>query len=383
MYQSPSRSIIAVNSLCTANLVMPNTTITSGLLMITRPSRSRNVFAILHAFEANLLHRFIRTRGCSRQIWTMRGHTEHAASGGYDLIAGMSRARMEHFYVWHLVRFIESVDHLSRGERAGISARSHDDAYRGLARPLQHLGGERAFGDGFARSDEVAFEPEEHGLRLRVPEAAVELEHHRTTRGHHQPDVKHAFVHHAFGPHSVHYRTSDVMDDPLAHGRVEQRISGICAHAAGVRASVAVAHALVIARGNKRHDGFPVGHHQERELLALQTLLDHDLCAGISYQLAREHLAGDAGRFFFGLRDDDPFAGRKPIGFDDDRSPKQGKSLLHFGRAAADGIVRAGYVHALHEFFGEGFAGFQVRGLLRWSEDGETASFELIDYAER
>src|SRR5581483_10407311 len=126
-------------------------------------------------------------------------------------------------------------------------------------------------------------------------------------------------------------------NNPLAHGGVEQGISRIGAHAPGVRTSIAVAHALVVARWNQRHTGFAVGHDEERDLFPLQTLLDDDLRACIADQLARKHLAGDAGRLFFTLGDDDAFAGRKSIGFDYNWSSKKGKRLLHFGRIAAEG----------------------------------------------
>ena len=51
------------------------------------------------------------------------------------------------------------------------------------------------------------------------------------------------------------------------HGRVG-------AHAAGVRASVAVEDPLVVLGGRERHGGLAVAQRQQRQLLALQVLLD-------------------------------------------------------------------------------------------------------------
>ncbi len=66
------------------------------------------------------------------------------------------------------------------------------------------------------------------------------------------------------------------VDDLLDLGRAEARHRRVAAHAAGVRSLVAVEDPLVVLGRRQRHDVLAVAERQQRELLALEELLqDH------------------------------------------------------------------------------------------------------------
>jgi hypothetical protein len=56
--------------------------------------------------------------------------------------------------------------------------------------------------------------------------------------------------------------------------------------------------------------------------------------------------------------------------------------MLDFIHGIADRIVRRGNAVALHEFFGEALAGFQLRGGFGGSEDAPASFSEFVDYSE-
>ena len=69
----------------------------------------------------------------------------------------------------------------------------------------------------------------------------------------------------------------------------------IGAHAAGVRAGVAVADALVILRGSQRQRGLAVDEGEEACLLAFEKFLDHDLGAGRAERAGEARVDGRLG----------------------------------------------------------------------------------------
>src|SRR6202007_54152 len=60
---------------------------------------SRDVFPILDSFKIDFPCCLVGASGCSCQIGTVCGYTEHAATGGHDAIAYMGGPRMEDLYV--------------------------------------------------------------------------------------------------------------------------------------------------------------------------------------------------------------------------------------------------------------------------------------------
>ena len=74
----------------------------------------------------------------------------------------------------------------------------------------------------------------------------------------------------------VEHRLVDLFDELLDLAPIERRHRRESAHPAGVRSGVAVADALVVARGGERQRTAPVAEREHRQLLPFEQLLDHD-----------------------------------------------------------------------------------------------------------
>ena len=122
--------------------------------------------------------------------------------------------------------------------------------------------------------EEVTLETRQEGLRLRIAEARIELEHPRAVIGQHQAREEAADE----GRPSI----GELVDDGLVDlgdelvARVEPCHRRVRAHPAGVRAEVAVAGALEVLGGAERHGSCAVADREQRDFASLEQLLDHD-----------------------------------------------------------------------------------------------------------
>ena len=118
-------------------------------------------------------------------------------------------------------------------------------------------------------------EPGQEHLRLGVAEPRVALEEHRTGAGEHQARIERADER---GPATRELGEDRAVDRPneLGDGVVGQvGKRAVRAHAAGVRAAVAVGEPLVVAGKRQREGVAAVAQRDQRRFLALEPLL-HD-----------------------------------------------------------------------------------------------------------
>ena len=136
--------------------------------------------------------------------------------------------------------------------------------------------------------------------------------------GDHQAGEQHARERRAELGHAAHGRLDDLAHGPLDHVRRHHRRRRIGAHAAGVRAGVAVADALVVLRRAERQRGLAVAQAEEARLLAIEEFLDHHLGAGSAEGAAESRL--DRGQRLVDRHGDGhALAGGEAVGLDDDR----------------------------------------------------------------
>ncbi len=103
------------------------------------------------------------------------------------------------------------------------------------------------------------------------------------------------------------------------------------AHAAGVRALVAVADPLVVLRRGERHAHAAVAQGEQRDLLADEPLLDHQRASGIA-ERAVEHRASGLLGLLGRAADDDALAGGEPVGLDHRAAGHAGERRAHLRR---------------------------------------------------
>ena len=226
------------------------------------------------------------------------------------------------------------------------------------------------------------FEAEEDGLGFGVAEAGVELEDHGAGGGDHDAAEEDSFEGGTFGGHAVDGALGDVGDEPLGELGGHEGVGGVGSHAAGVRAGVAFADALVVLGGGDRDGVGSVAEGEEGELVAGEKFFKDDFGFGCSGELSREDAGGHGLGFDVRVADDDAFAGGEAAGLDDDGGAEAVELFVDLFKAGAEGVGRGGDVVAAHEVLGEGLAGFEHGGGLGGAEDAATIGGKCVDEAE-
>ena len=112
------------------------------------------------------------------------------------------------------------------------------------------------------RLEQVALQPRQDRLRLRIPETAVELEHLRAVVGQHEARVEHAGERSAAVRELRQHGPVNRIDELFNLSVAEPRDRRVGAHPAGVRAAVAVADALEVLRRRERNRLASVGEDE-------------------------------------------------------------------------------------------------------------------------
>ena len=145
---------------------------------------------------------------------------------------------------------------------------------------------------------QIALQPHQDRLRLRIAQAAVELERLELTRaGDHQTGIQETGVGLAFGLHAPHHRL-----DHFAHGlgvqrRRQHRRRRVCAHAAGIGPAIGVEQALVILAGGERQHVAAVDHDDEARLLAVEKSSMTTRAPAAPTRLSDQHVVDGSVRF--------------------------------------------------------------------------------------
>ena len=127
-----------------------------------------------------------------------------------------------------------------------IVARCEHDGRRG-GRAERHGGtGEIAAGGGGEDREQVRFEQRENGLRLRIAEAGVELEHPGTVRRQHEPRVEEPDERGSTAREFGEHRPMHLLDERSCLGGTDAGHGRVGTHPAGVRPVVAVERALEV-----------------------------------------------------------------------------------------------------------------------------------------
>ena len=114
--------------------------------------------------------------------------------------------------------------------------------------------------------------------------------------------------------HARDHGLRNVRAQPLRHLFVDDSVRGVSAHAAGVRARIAIADALVVLRGDQRSHTLAITQYQEGNLFSLKAFFQHH-AAPASPSILPLSISARRGRFFFLLQITTPFPAAKPSAF--------------------------------------------------------------------
>ena len=160
---------------------------------------------------------------------------------------------------------------------SGVAGRGGDDG-AGRAVPARVVIVQVTVAGSHGQFGQVVDQQGQHRLSLGVAEAAVELEQPRSVGGEHQPGVEHADVGRADGREVVDHWLDERCRQQVRV--VGDRRRGVGAHAARVRAGVALADALVILRHRQGAGHLAVAQRHQAALRSGQPLLEHDWALG-------------------------------------------------------------------------------------------------------
>ena len=162
----------------------------------------------------------------------------------------------------------------------------------------------------------------------------------------------------------------------------EDRRGRIGAHAAGVRAFVAVECAFVILCAAEQDAGLAVAQGEQRRDLAFEEFLYDHACAGVAEASAQRVVDGSFG---LGSRrcDDDALARRQPVGLDHERGGETVEERLGGRRLIEDAEAPRRQVVAQGESLGEGFGRLQPSSGAGRTETGHPSLGEGVRQPRR
>ena len=309
------------------------------------------------------------------------GDCQHPATGGDYGTFHFLGSRMEHLHVLQRPDPLQPVDDVSLGGRGRIASRRHDHPHRRSWPPARGRW-QFAAGRGCPQQlQQVAFQPRQQRLSLRIAEAAIELEHFGPVLGQHDPRVEHAPEVDA-APLDLGHRGPDHhLDQPFVESGIDGRHRRVRAHAAGVGAGVAVEHPLVVLGRRERKDLVTAHYGEKRHLLPFEELLDEN---GIR-RPAEAPLQEAFGQRSLGLLQlvghDDTFAGSQPVRLHHHRRsvlPEVGESCAVLGEGGRATGRNTGGVHHL---LGERFRALEKGAVRARPEHGEALLPQLVGKA--
>ena len=321
------------------------------------PATGGDVGAVLHAGEIYAARRVVGGASCFLDARAQADDIEDAAAVRDEPPVVQGRPGVEDERAGRL-RVLDSLDRGPGVAARGVVAGGEHDGHGGAVRELRFLrevaGEER---------EEVALEPREEALGLGIAEAAVELDHAQSVVRPHQARVEEAVERGAAARELAEHRQVHRLEDlrRLVVGDVGQRRER--SHAAGVRAGVAVADALVVARGRQGHRRLARGHGEDRELRPFQELLDVERLVERLRDLERRVELGLGGA------DPDALAGGEPVELDD------------AGRGRLRQRTGGGHAGGLQHLVRERLRSLDARGRGARAEDGDAVVAEVVGQA--
>ena len=273
---------------------------------------------------------------------------------------------------------VEVADGITLVVFAGISFGRHDDAEHRAGTPF---GREvAAFDHGLDQVVEVALEARQHYLCLRVAEAGVELNHLRSAVVQDESAVEHTCEGHALVGHCVGNGLKDCFDGGAADFLGDERHGRIGSHAARVWSGVIVVGTLVVAGDVERVELASVDQTHERELRAVEELLDHH--AALAELLVEQHVAQRVFGLAHSEGHDDALAGGESVIFYHNRNRAGLDICKRLVEVAERAVGRSRHAMTRHEILSILFRTLDAGRSLGRAEYLQSLLAEAVDDAE-
>mmetsp|Transcript_133517 Transcript_133517/g.285495 ORF Transcript_133517/g.285495 Transcript_133517/m.285495 type:complete len:484 (-) Transcript_133517:1010-2461(-) len=266
-----------------------------------------------------------------------------------------------------------------------VATTRHDDRHRALLWDHPH-GFFREATLRATRQDlvEVAIKEGQHNLRLRVPEAAVELYDLGSISCEHQAREEATHKRPSLRTETVDRGAENLALDALELLRRHSGRRGECAHAACVGAAIPIKGPLVILRRRQCDHSRAVGECQDAALGTLQPTFQHELLTRRSELSTLQAIPHRLCGLCPVRRHHHAFAGSKTARLDDHievRLLDEAERILELRGTAERLVLRCGDVMALHEFLGEGLGRLDLGSGLGRAEDFDAVGPQLVSDA--
>ena len=137
---------------------------------------------------------------------------------------------------------------------------------------------------------------------------------------------------------------------------------------------------MVLAGGHRQHV-VAIGHHDKAGFFALQKIFNHHARACVAHFVAQQHIVDGGVGFVQRHGNDDAFARRQPVGFDDDGRAFLVHIIVRGGGVFKGLVLRGGDAVAQHKGFGEVFGAFQLRGGAGGPENRQPCGAKIVHNA--
>ena len=288
---------------------------------------------------------------------------------------------MEHRHAFHGLGILNAQDDLALLVLARVAGGSQHHAHGPLVVPLELDIVGAAFGNRHHDVHQIGLQARQHDLRLGIAETGVVLEHLRALGRQHEAAVEHTAVIVLEGlarrcgggnPHHMrHVRKLLIGDD--GH-------RGVHAHAARVRAAVAIEGALVVLGGCHAVSLTAGNEREQRALRAGQALLHDHLRTRRAERTVEAAAHGVLGHLD-GVGNHDALASGQAVGLHDDGGAQLmhvRKRRLKLGEAA---IASRGDAVGLHELLAVRLAALKLRTLRIGAEDRHAGFAQHVGHA--
>ena len=341
----------------------------------------RNVAAVVRTSQLDLFQGAIGnpTRRCV--VLTDSHGGEHTPSCRDDSSVGLGGSGVNNVGGRVGLGGFQSGDDVASSHLVRVSlGRKHDSHSRVLG-PSQWRTGEAALGSAEQQPAQRSPEARKHDLSLRIAEPHVELHHSQTPRRQCEPAVQQSHEGCAAPRHLINHGLCDPGHHLFLQVVGNPREGRIGSHTAGVGAGVAVVRALEILRGSQRHNRAPVADAEERDLGAVQVLLDEDCgpALGGSIPVILGEAGPDVGKCLVAIGgDDDALSCRQAVILDHVGSTEGVQGGFGLLNGHAHPRHRGGYLGNGHDLLGEGLRPLQACRFARRSENRESRLPEVI-----
>ena len=262
---------------------------------------------------------------------------------------------------------LQPFDHRALLIRPRITLCRHHHGNGMIIRPVDLRFIQPPFGTSQQQIQRLRAQTHHQHLCLRVAKPRVILHQPTLTVLDHQARIKHPLIGRAAPGHLGNRRQHDLIHCALGHRIGQHRGRRIRPHPAGIRASIAVAHPLVILCRADRQSMDAIGQHEETCLLAGHEFFNHHLRASRP-ELAAVHIVDRGQRLFDRRSHNHALARSQTIGLDDNRSALHPDIRLRRSRLSKARISRRRGPARIADFLGKPLRCLQLRGLGTWPE---------------